>query len=291
MNAFFTDLLHDLKEKKLWPVAALLLLAVVAAPAMLLKSGGDSAQDVPAVPPAQAGPGTPEAAVVSLAADEPGEASDLDSFDEKNPFGDGGDPPSEAELPPAGESEDDSGAPASGDSPGGSAPASGDSPSSGGGDGGSQGGGDSGDEPSRPVAYTYQVDVRFGRRDGRIRSYRGLERFDVLPRTGEVPVLIFLGVSPTAKTAIFLVDSSVTQEGDGRCKPTKEECTYLQLTTAPGHDLHYLTTESGAPYAIRLTDIRRVRVGTSARSSRRARASARRGGPPAIGADLVVEGR
>ena len=39
MKMFFLDLWHDLREKRLWPVAALLLLALVAVPGAAGQAG------------------------------------------------------------------------------------------------------------------------------------------------------------------------------------------------------------------------------------------------------------
>jgi hypothetical protein len=299
VNAFFTDLLHDLREKKLWPVAAVLLLALVAAPALLLKSSSADSGDAPVTPPAQAAPGAAEAALVTLADGSTADASDLESFDEKNPFGDGRDaaPSTDAgsELPTPEDLDELFGGgaeePASGDAPGAGSPSPPAAPPSG--DGGD-------DTPAKPVAYAYEVDVRFGRRDGEPRLYRGLQRLDVLPRSA-APLLVFLGVSPTGKTAIFLLDSSVSQNGDGRCQPSKDECTFIHLNAERNHDLHFLTTEDGREYAIRLLEIRKERVDRRARSSRaarsargargaRARSAARREKRrrPALGADEIV---
>lgn len=306
MTPFLRDLWHDLREKRLWPVAAALLLAVVAVPALLLNSGsGDSG----GAPPVTAAPGVPAAqsAVVTLADETTAQASGLEQFDEKDPFKprgpaatetatapDVGQPDADAGSAPADESPASGGSPTlpGSESPGGFPTSPGTSP----GDDGSSGG----DQPSKPVAFAYVVDVRFGRRDAEPRLYRGLQRLDVLPRTA-APLLVFLGVSPTGKTAIFLLDSAVSQDGDGRCQPSKDECTFIHLNAERNHDLHFLTTEDGRQYAIRLLEIRKERVDRRARSSRaarsargargaRARSAARheKRRRPALGADEIV---
>ena len=38
MQTLFQDLLHDLRAKRLWPVAAVMLLALVAIPVVFMKS-------------------------------------------------------------------------------------------------------------------------------------------------------------------------------------------------------------------------------------------------------------
>lgn len=295
MSLLLKDLLHDLREKRLWPLAAVLLLGIVAVPAIMLRSPSEDALPAPA---ASLGSGAQtQAAEVALATEDDVPASSLDSFEEKDPFEPRGSaaptPPAQAAVPSAQES------PTSPPFGGLSNPPSVDLPGLGfGGDGGGFGDTDpsvpapdeGGESERKPVAYAYTVDVRFGRRDGTTRTYHGLERLDVLPRGDDAPVLVFLGVSPTAKTAIFLVDSSVDQHGDGRCKPSREECSFLHLTTERGHDLHYLQTEEGVPYAVRLLEIRKERVDQKeAKASRKAMSSRERRETPQLGADEVVE--
>ena len=303
MSLLFKDLIHDLREKRLWPVAAVLLLAIVAVPAVLLRSSSEDSAAAPVATPVTGA--NADAAVVALAGEGEVPASSLDSFDAKDPFEPSGSaapaPPAQAEVPPAQDSlipeGSDPSAPDSGGSPG----STGDGGGLPGVPGGTAPGSDDGDGDgkSKPTAYAYAVDVRFGRRDATIRTYRSLERLDVLPRGGDAPVLVFLGVSPTGKTAIFLVDSALDQHGDGRCKPSRDECTFLHLTTEAGHDLHYLENEEGDRYAIRLLDIRRERVETKkaksskkAQSSRKARAKAARARREntELGADEFVYG-
>src|SRR4051794_41909791 len=50
MTTFFIDLWHDLRERRLWPVAVGLLAAIVAVPAILFKPVSD------ATPPSAAAP-------------------------------------------------------------------------------------------------------------------------------------------------------------------------------------------------------------------------------------------
>ena len=50
MTTFFIDLWHDLREKRLWPVAVGLLAAIVAVPAILFKPASDAAPPVNVTP-------------------------------------------------------------------------------------------------------------------------------------------------------------------------------------------------------------------------------------------------
>lgn len=285
MNALVRDLWHDLREKRLWPVAAALLLAVVAVPALLLESGsGDGGAAAP--PVAATVPGTPAAQqpVVELADQTAGGASRLGSFDEKDPFKPRGSAaPEEASeaLPPA--------APAAGgDASGSNTPASGDSPlapSPSGGSGDASGGGSSPIFPTpakdpEPTLYTYEIDVRFGRR-GKERTRRSIDRMEPLPNK-ERPLLLFLGTSSTGRSAVFLLDRTLQQRGEGICKPSKSECSLLYLRKSEDRDLHFFTDVDGRDYALRLLDIKLVPVKDvekkNAAESRRARANRRRTG-------------
>src|SRR3954451_11687965 len=53
MNSFLLDLWHDLREKRLWPVAALLLVATAAVPIVLLQKGEPVAAPPPSATHAQ----------------------------------------------------------------------------------------------------------------------------------------------------------------------------------------------------------------------------------------------
>src|SRR5215212_10535948 len=87
MKIFLLDLWHDLKEKRLWPVAVVLLAALVAVPVLLAKPS--SAPPAPA-PTATAASPKPDVlkqlAKVKLGDDEPGDGSTLGVFDPGDPF-------------------------------------------------------------------------------------------------------------------------------------------------------------------------------------------------------------
>lgn len=268
MTPLLKDLIHDLREKHLWPVAAVLLLAIVAVPAVLMRSPSED----PAAAPAAASGGQPaDAAVVAPAGEGEVPTSTLRSFDEKNPFRQGG-----SSNPAAGAQP---GAPTAPPAQGGlpTTPSGGSSsPLSGGGGGSSSGLPASGGSPSTPsapstpiappaqpdpVLYTYEVDVRVGRR-GKERTRRGVERMEFLPGD-DLPLLVFLGTTPSARSAVFLVDASLEQRGEGICKPSRDNCSLLHLRLDRDHDLHFFTDTEGRGYALRLIDINLVPVDES----------------------------
>src|SRR5215213_8543030 len=149
MKIFLLDLWHDLRAKRMWPVAVGLALALVAVPVVLSKSS-----ETPAAAPAKASRKAPDPkdlkalASVKLTEADESRGSSLDTFDPSNPFrppkaiekrtreGAGGD---STVTSGAGAGNDGGSTGDSGGSTGG-----GDTGSTGGGDTGSTGGGDTG---------------------------------------------------------------------------------------------------------------------------------------------------
>src|SRR5436305_13802880 len=81
MTTILLDLWHDLREKRLWPVAVALLAATAAVPVLLFK---------PATHPSSGDTGAtsakPESLPVVTIADSSGNVSKLDAFAKHNPF-------------------------------------------------------------------------------------------------------------------------------------------------------------------------------------------------------------
>jgi hypothetical protein len=295
MNVFLLDLWHDLKEKRLWPIAAALLLGLVAVPVLLAKPAGTPSAPAPVAGAASAP--KPEdlraLARVKLGDDEPGDGSTLGVFDPDDPF-----------KPPKGavKSEKDAAA-----GPSSAGPASGSSPDTSGGGGADTSvttGGTTGDttggttQPggttggtvnTTTTVYKYVVDITFSA-NGRTRRIKGMEKLDMLPSESS-PLLIFMGVTENGGNAVFLVDSTLEAAGEGRCKPSESECAFAYI--GPGNEYSF-TEEDGDTYTIKIDEIRKVRVGASASAKgakgAKARASVgptRRFVPPIL-ADLVV---
>ena len=251
----------DLREKRLWPVAAVLLLAVIAVPLFVIKPAAEPAPSgaQPAPPQAQ---GTPAVAVLDDAASE---SSKLGVFGKKDPFRPPGAalapstsestasaPAGASALPSTGGSADGSGGSSTQAAPGGSSPAA------------------PGAAPRplrvspRQVAYTYAADVTFTR-NGRSRRIRRLDRLDMLP-SQESPLLIFLGVTSDGDHAVFLVDSTLDAEGEGRCSPKASECATLSIGAGAEHGF---TDPDDNAFSLRINEIRKLRVSSASSSSRR----------------------
>jgi hypothetical protein len=295
MKIFLLDLWHDLREKRLAPVAVVLLLGLVAVPVLLAKP----AEDPGPAPAPTAKKATREALAaltkVKLGDEEVGKGSTLGVFDPDNPF-----------KPPKGKLKSDDlsslgGGPSTGTgfaTPGGGigiVPLT--PPGVGGGVPGGVpipgvpgGGGGGGGGQTTTTVYRYVVDLTFTA-NGNTRHIKGLEKLDMLPNESS-PLLIFMGVTAKGSDAVFLVDSTLEAAGEGRCKPSESECAFAYI----GAGAKYMfTDEDGNTYEIRIDEIRKVKVGASGSSAKsakgaKARASVgptRRFVPPFL-ADLVV---
>ena len=291
MKIFLLDLWHDLREKRLAPVAVVLLLGLVAVPVLLAKP----AEKPAAVPVAASGLEKSDrealAALtkVKLGEEQVGRGSTLGVFDPDNPF-----------KPPKGaiKKADAPGSIAGpGDTPGG--PTGGTGGSVGGGPGDPPVGGGvtpgvpggtpptTGGGPTTTTVYKYVVDLTF-KANGRTRRIKGLEKLDMLPSDSS-PLLIFMGVTANGGNAVFLVDSTLEAAGEGRCKPSESECAFAYI--GPGSEYAF-SEEDGDTYTIKIDEIRKVKVGTTAASAKGAKARAsvgpfRRFVPPIL-ADVVV---
>ena len=308
----------DLREKRLWPVAVLLVLALLAVPVVLRKPAE-------ALPPSVAGAPVASTTADGLPSpetvlDEGGKPlvtlavlrspSDLERFDGKNPFkpirelarasGDG-DSAGGGGTTPGGDS-------GGGDSGGGDLPSSipllggGDDPAAGGGGGGGGGAPTPDDSPASPAPgdrdesaqrLTYAVDLTFDGPNSPERRYRNLPRLSMLP-TENNPLLVFLGVSANGNGAVFLVDASLKAgDGEGLCRPSGADCATVSLE--PGEQ-QVLVDDQGRRFFLRVDQIRErpvegssagARAGTAGGNSR----TIRRFLPPMITDVLLRRGQ
>ena len=294
MKIFLLDLWHDLKEKRLWPVAVVLLVGLVAVPVLLAKPADEPAAPAPAAASAAPKPDVlKQLAKVKLGDDEVGDGSTLGAFDPSNPFN----PPKgaikkqpNAATVAAGPDADKAGSQGStGDdgstgTPGGGTPS--DVPGVLPGDGNNGGG----NPPTTTTVYKYVVDLTFTA-NGRTRRIKGMEKLDMLPNQSS-PLLIFMGVTPKGSNAVFLVDSTLKAAGEGSCKPSASECAFAYI----GAGSEYIfSEEDGDSYTVRIDEIRKVKVGADGKAAKASGAKAhaavgpnRRFVPPLV-ADLVVE--
>jgi hypothetical protein len=111
-----------------------------------------------------------------------------------------------------------------------------------------------------PTYPLYSIKVRFGRVDDDLAT-KTVERLKVLPST-EQPVLIYRGVEDGGKVAVFELTGSVVALGDGRCEPRPEDCQILKLKAGETEFLTVSDTgeDTDAQYQIDLVKINAKRT-------------------------------
>jgi len=277
MNTFLLDLWHDLRAKRLWPVAVLLVVALAAIPLVLRKHSSTP----PAAPVASAGPaaGADSGKAIVVADSDTSNNSTLGVFNKKDPF-----KPDKAVLaaahPKPVQAPTNNSQPAGGSNGGGSQPAGGNSQPSGGSNGGGtpvQPAPQPVQPPKPPAPFAYTVDVKFGR-FGKPRTHHNVQKLDVLPNQNN-PLLVFLGVNAAGNTAVFLTDTSLKAAGEGSCKPDGNTCSFLYLKLGKNHNSEDLSEQAadgtGTEYTLTLLAIHKVPVSELAKDAKKAAAAAR----------------
>jgi hypothetical protein len=298
-----TDTWRQLVQRRLWPIALLLLAALVAVPVLLASS--------PAPVPAPATTAAPAADDDSGVTGKPivAQATNFDDST-RHVLGAPKDPFKPAVLPkptpaPSSTSTTTSGGGSTSlasatasrvSSANGANGGSGTSSTSSGGGGsspstpsapsGPSGGGSPSTPPAssappskpKPTYPLYSLTVRFGDASGELAKQR-LKRLAPLP-DAETPVAIYLGPGPDKRSAVFLVDASVTPQGDGTCKPYPADC---QTVTLHEGDTEFFdvkdaaTGDVSATYELDLLDIVR-KTTPSARTAKAAHATTSKAG-------------
>lgn len=242
---FLRNIVHDLVEKRLWPVAILLAAALVAVPTFL--KSDPEAVSAPAASPAAGAPAGTAEVLDAVALAKPARTR-LRLDGRRNPF-----------QEPGGGSSVSKGSDGAtnGDPPLSGLPELTDEPT--GGDLGSSGGGSvdtgtvppddttgppSSEDQEQPTGIpTWTLDIYFGPVE------ELAELTAIRPGTGipsnDKPLLIFVG-STDGKTATFLPSSDAVPlpEGDGTCSPSPRACNELKLK--PGQTAVFdVATDSG----------------------------------------------
>jgi hypothetical protein len=250
------DIWADLRERRLWPVAVALLVALVAVPVVLVKPAEETPSQA-ATSTSAAGSGNPlakQSLVKAFEAKPLVAISKLDQFSAKDPF-----KPIEQLKPLTASNVVAVTGNGAGATSGGATTPSGASTPSGGnqtstpGTGGGQGG--TTPKPTTPKKYTYVVDLTF--RAGKdSQRYQSFNRLGMLPSQAS-PLLVYLGVDGTASQAAFLVDSTLTASGEGQCRPSTTSCGVVYLK--PG-EKETFDDGHGHSYELVLDQIRKVLV-------------------------------
>jgi hypothetical protein len=268
---------NGLLQRKLLPLAILLLAAIVAIPFLLSKDPEPLAA-APASPAAAAASSEDSIAkpvVSKVDANAPAERRRVLGY-EKNPFRPAAAPKVKATPEPdavaAGTDAGTGGA--STDAPADSGSGSGSAPSGG--------------SPSAPVAPVtpvapaapqekqelYSVTVRFGESESDSLQRTVLPRLKPLPSASD-PVLVYLGPGKDGKTAVFVLDESLEPQGDGVCKPSPANCETLHMRAGETTFLDVLddSGEATAQYQLDVVKIKTRKASASKAGAARAHVS------------------
>ena len=139
---------------------------------------------------------------------------------------------------------------------------------------------DTGDEPDpAPVTdYSYAADVQFGLVND-LKRYAQVQRLGLIP-SRKLPLIMYLGVTSDHTTGVFMVDSRLSQGGEGKCAPKPSLCTFLELRPTPEQDEHHFRDADGNEYLLRLR--RLVRTTAEAGSLNGRSVSELNGSPPVV---------
>ena len=265
------DLYRDLRDRRLLPIVALLLVAIIAVPIALSSGTGSStAAPVPEVVPADA----PEAQAAVLA-ENPGlrdYRERLDSLKAQNPFEQqfetsglegtevssgtetldsvtsgggevsaGGDTGASTSEPTSDSTSTSTSEPAPDTSTGSSGSVDTDT--------------DSTSEPEVQF-YGFKADLQYGL-EGDVREHRNVKYLDMLS-----PVGTLLGASIDGKKVVFGLSSSVVSvSGDGDCVSSPDACEFLTLEEGKSAVLTYQRPNTEpATYRLTVDDIRIVKL-------------------------------
>jgi hypothetical protein len=263
------ELFTDLQERRLWPVALGLLVALVAVPTVLSKPAKESSSAEPPPTDSAALQGkragsilTETQPVVSLSQGyRKGFRRAVRRLPRKDPF--------IQQAKPKKPKGDDAGGPSSAGAAGGGAGAPADAgtitaPP------GTSGGGLTGTDPepeSEVVLFEYTAAVSFGEVGDTKNST--LSRLDALPSDTD-PVIVFMGVLTDAETVVFLLSDEAVARGDGECRPDATNCQFvhmkkgdIELIDVPGTD----GDPTAITYQLELRAVRVEKVKSSASSS------------------------
>ena len=286
LNATVRNVFQDLVERRLWPVALVLVVALIAIPVLLSKSPASEPGATPVSPPAAPATGSAGALsafqpVINTEGTKSSEIRKrLKGFATKDPFKVQGLPKAGSttgQLTPPGATSDAGAATGTGTTTGTGTSTPGTSGTSGSGES-TSGSGDSTGSGSPTLSYfTYTVDVRFGKVDNL--DKKNVEPFRALP-SSEDPVVVFMGVKTDGKTAVFLVSSASGTTGEGNCEPD-DTCTFLYMKEDQQQSFEAVdANDQVVNYALKILKINveetEAPQSSSSSSSRAARRAARR---------------
>ncbi len=251
MNAL-GDPFRQLMERKLWPIALVLVAALVAVPLLLSKPADKTASLPASTADIPDGQGTTDS-IVSV-----GDAEKRDRV--RAVLGDRKDPFRPAQLLRVKKDASQEAAAAATTVNAGSGADSGSSDTA-------TGGTTPVATPTPTPAPTfelYSLKVRFGSAAGGLKT-REVKRLTGLPG-GANPAALYLGLRDDHKSAVFIIDAGVQVLGDGHCEPAPDDCQTLTLKKGETEFL----TRGETQYELDLVDIH-VKKTTDAKAAKASR--------------------
>jgi hypothetical protein len=125
--------------------------------------------------------------------------------------------------------------------------------------------------PERPDPERHSLAVRFGDSSSDSLERMNVKRLEALP-VGEEPLVVYLGVADGGRSAVFMVDSSVRPDGDGACMPDPNTCETIHLREGETEFFDILG-EDGEPVAQYQLDLVEIHAGKKSSPARTASAS------------------
>lgn len=240
--SFLNSIITDLREKRLWPVAVVLLTALVAIPVLLSKSAAKV--PVAAVPPASASgsiaalkTALPVVTVSGLPSHSQLKGHGRDPFIQPK-LGSSGAPSTTTVGTTTNSTPGSSGSTTSGSTGGTTTTPTGGSGGTGGGTTTTPGGTTTPpiipSHPANPAPtgltadQSYQVTVSITNSSGGVNLINPLQRLGLLP-SNQRPMLINLGVLKGGKRTLFAVQPGTFFKGPGSCTPGPINCQVLSL--------------------------------------------------------------
>lgn len=267
-----SDLYADLRDRRLLPLVALILVAIVAAP-FLLRGGADEVEVGPAPEPVTGG-GQASARHLTVVKSAPGLRNYKKRLGHRNPTNpfkqrfsgprlEGAKLNPQTTAPTGGDEgggpiETETGPPASGGSPGPS--------TSTGGDGNGKGGGNSGNGDPVPSSgltfYTFAINVQITKtvtaKNGRKEMTGPSLHKEVMPPANlpgeKAQVVTYMGISSKDHKPLFLVSPKVASAfGEGKCVSGEESCQLMELE--PGLPETFVYGENQVRYKINVLKV------------------------------------
>lgn len=226
--SFLQTIWADLVEKRLWPVAVAMVIALVAIP--LLVTGKSSTPTAQTFAGTVTGPTAPQAGNLGPTALSAPQVKLLQATTRhaasgpRDPFG-------QPKIPKVtvkavqvgpGPSSGSSGGSSSTQSAGTSTPSTTVGPTTTTTPSPKPGSGKSATDTS-----LYRVSLRVGQ-SGSLKAHSSVQRLSPLPSVTD-PFFVFMGVLSDGKTAVFLLSSDAKATGDGVCKPTPDNCQTVEM--------------------------------------------------------------